>query len=78
MSPYAVEAGDRVLHVGVGAQYDMPTLAFRFFNVFGPLQAAGHAYAAVIPTFIDAAMGASRLWCTVMVSKLGTSRSWAP
>jgi UDP-glucose 4-epimerase len=36
--------------------YDLPTLAFRFFNVFGPLQAAGHAYAAAIPTFIDAAM----------------------
>src|SRR5690606_25655122 len=31
-------------------------LAFRFFNVFGPLQAAGHAYAAVIPSFIDAAL----------------------
>ena len=25
----------------------MPTLAFRFFNVFGPLQPAGHSYAAV-------------------------------
>ena len=24
-------------------------LAFRFFNVFGPLQAADHAYAAVVP-----------------------------
>jgi UDP-glucose 4-epimerase len=32
-------------------------LAFRFFNVFGPLQAAGHAYAAVIPAFVDAALG---------------------
>ena len=36
--------------------YGLPTLAFRFFNVYGPLQAAGHAYAAVIPTFIDAAI----------------------
>jgi UDP-glucose 4-epimerase len=36
--------------------YGVPTLAFRFFNVFGPLQAAGHAYAAAIPTFIDAAL----------------------
>ena len=36
--------------------YGLPTLAFRFFNVFGPLQAAGHAYAAAIPTFIDAAL----------------------
>ena len=29
--------------------YGLPTLAFRFFNVFGPLQPAGHAYAAVVP-----------------------------
>jgi len=36
--------------------YDMPALAFRFFNVFGPLQQAGHAYAAVVPAFIDAAL----------------------
>ncbi|MGQ0830457.1 MAG: NAD-dependent epimerase/dehydratase family protein [Microthrixaceae bacterium] len=31
-------------------------LALRFFNVFGPLQAAGHAYAAVIPSFVEAAL----------------------
>ena len=31
-------------------------LAFRFFNVFGPLQAAGHAYAAVVPAFVSAAI----------------------
>ncbi len=31
-------------------------LAFRFFNVFGPLQPAGHAYAAVVPAFVDAAL----------------------
>ena len=36
--------------------YGLGVLAFRFFNVFGPLQAAGHAYAAVIPSFIDNAM----------------------
>jgi UDP-glucose 4-epimerase len=36
--------------------YGMPVVAFRFFNVFGPLQAAGHAYAAVIPAFLDAAL----------------------
>ena len=34
--------------------YGLPVLPFRFFNVFGPLQAAGHAYAAVIPAFLDA------------------------
>ena len=35
---------------------DMPVLAFRFFNVFGPLQPADHIYAAVIPRFIEAAL----------------------
>jgi UDP-glucose 4-epimerase len=36
--------------------YGLGVLALRFFNVFGPLQAAGHAYAAVIPSFIDRAL----------------------
>lgn len=36
--------------------YGMDTLAFRFFNVFGPRQMPGHAYAAVIPAFVDAAL----------------------
>jgi len=31
-------------------------LAFRFLNVFGPLQPAGHAHAAVIPAFVDPAL----------------------
>jgi UDP-glucose 4-epimerase len=39
-----------------GTTYGLPTLAFRFFNVFGPLQPAGHAYAAVIPSFVHAAL----------------------
>ncbi len=34
--------------------YGLPTLAFRFFNVFGPMQAVGHAYAAIIPEFVSA------------------------
>ena len=36
--------------------YGLDTLAFRFFNVFGPHQPAGHAYAAVVPAFVDAAL----------------------
>jgi UDP-glucose 4-epimerase len=36
--------------------YRMPVLVFRFFNVYGPLQSSGHAYAAAIPAFIDAAL----------------------
>jgi UDP-glucose 4-epimerase len=32
--------------------FDLPTIAFRFFNIYGPLQSVGHAYAAAVPTFI--------------------------
>ena len=37
--------------------YGLETLAFRFFNVYGPRQRADHPYAAVIPRFIAAALG---------------------
>jgi len=36
--------------------YGLETIAFRFFNVFGPLQAPDHAYAAVVPAFLLAAL----------------------
>ena len=36
--------------------YGLDTIAFRFFNVFGPLQAPDHAYAAVVPAFLLAAL----------------------
>lgn len=36
--------------------FGLDVLAFRFFNVFGPLQMAGHAYAAVVPAFVSAAL----------------------
>jgi UDP-glucose 4-epimerase len=36
--------------------YGLATLPFRFFNVFGPRQAPGHAYAAVVPSFLSAAI----------------------
>ncbi|WP_040491437.1 NAD-dependent epimerase/dehydratase family protein [Ilumatobacter nonamiensis] len=39
-----------------GASYGLPVLPFRFFNVFGPKQPAGHVYAAVIPAFVDSAL----------------------
>lgn len=41
--------------------YGLPTLAFRFFNVFGPRQAPGHAYAAVVPAFVAAALAGEPL-----------------
>ena len=57
MSPYG---GSKLATEGYalawGATYGLPVLAFRFFNVFGPYQPAGHAYAAVIPAFVDAAL----------------------
>ena len=62
LSPYAAsklatEAG----LLAYGAAFGLPTLALRFFNVYGPLQSAGHPYAAVIPTFIAAALGGDPL-----------------
>lgn len=57
MSPYAVsKLATEGYAIAYGHSYNLPTLAFRFFNVYGPLQPAGHAYAAVIPAFIDAAL----------------------
>ncbi len=57
LSPYAASKlateayANAYLH-----SFGMDTLAFRFFNVFGPCQPAGHAYAAVVPAFVDAAL----------------------
>ncbi|MEO5746851.1 MAG: NAD-dependent epimerase/dehydratase family protein [Ornithinibacter sp.] len=57
ISPYAVsKQATEAYAMSFGHTYGLPTLAFRFFNVYGPLQAAGHAYAAVIPNFVDAAL----------------------
>jgi UDP-glucose 4-epimerase len=57
LSPYAVSKLATEAYAGAyTASFGLPTLAFRFFNVFGPLQAAGHAYAAVVPAFVDAAL----------------------
>ncbi len=57
LSPYAAnKLVTEGYALAYGSSYGMSTLAFRFFNVFGPLQAAGHAYAAVIPAFVSAAL----------------------
>jgi UDP-glucose 4-epimerase len=56
-SPYAVsKLATESYALAYTHSFDLPTLALRFFNVFGPLQTAGHAYAAVVPAFIDAAL----------------------
>lgn len=57
MSPYAVsKLAAESYALAYRSSYGLKTLAFRFFNVYGPGQSAGHAYAAVIPKFIAAAL----------------------
>jgi len=57
MSPYAVsKLATESYALAYQASYGIKTLAFRFFNVYGPNQAANHAYAAVIPKFLDATL----------------------
>jgi UDP-glucose 4-epimerase len=62
MSPYAVSklAGEQYA-MAFSQCYGLPVMPFRFFNVFGPLQPAGHAYAAVVPAFVSAALSGQPL-----------------
>lgn len=57
MSPYGVT---KVATEGYAIAYQhtfgLDTLALRFFNIFGPRQPAGHAYAAVVPAFVSASL----------------------
>jgi UDP-glucose 4-epimerase len=56
-SPYAAsKLATESYALSYAAVFDLKVLALRFFNVFGPLQTAGHAYAAVIPAFVSAAL----------------------
>lgn len=57
VSPYAVSklAGEHYM-LAYAYSYGLRVLPFRFFNVYGPLQPAGHIYAAAVPVFIDAAL----------------------
>jgi UDP-glucose 4-epimerase len=57
VSPYAAsKLAAESYALSYERSFGLPVLAFRFFNVFGPLQPAGHAYAAVVPTFISCAL----------------------
>jgi len=57
LSPYAAsKLAAESYALAYQQSFGVPALAFRFFNVFGPLQAAGHAYAAVVPAFVSAAL----------------------
>ncbi len=41
--------------------YGLSTVAYRFFNVYGPGQPADHAYAAVVPLFVEALLAGRSL-----------------
>lgn len=61
-SPYAAsKLAAEAYALAWADSYGLDVLAFRFFNVFGPLQQAGHAYAAVVPAFVDAALSGAPL-----------------
>ncbi|MEN4017611.1 MAG: SDR family oxidoreductase [Methanobacterium sp.] len=54
LSPYAVSKAAGELYCNVFSEiYDLPTVALRYFNVFGPRQDPDSQYAAVIPNFIE-------------------------
>ena len=58
LSPYAAsKVATEAYALAHARSFDLDVLTFRFFNVFGPLQPAGHPYAAVVPVFVDAALG---------------------
>ena len=62
MSPYAAsKLAAEALTLSWAHAYELPVLAFRFFNVFGPLQSPHHAYAAVVPRFVAAALAGEPL-----------------
>lgn len=57
LSPYAVsKLASEAYALAYHHSFGLDVLALRFFNVYGPLQRAGHAYAAVIPVFVEAAL----------------------
>ncbi|WP_045877701.1 NAD-dependent epimerase/dehydratase family protein [Pseudofrankia sp. DC12] len=56
-SPYAAsKLAAEAYALGFQASCGLPVLVARLFTVFGPFQSVGHAYTAVIPAFIDAAL----------------------
>src|SRR5207249_3819913 len=57
MSPYAAsKLAAESYALAYAASFSLDVLAVRFFNVYGPLQRADSAYAAVIPVFVTAAL----------------------
>lgn len=63
MSPYAVsKLATEQYTLAFQQSFGFDTVAFRFFNVYGPGQRAGHVYAAVIPTWVDALLRGEPVW----------------
>ena len=62
VSPYAAsKLATEAYAFSYARSFDLPVLVFRFFNVFGPLQSASHAYAAVVPAFVSCALAGKPL-----------------
>ena len=62
VSPYAAsKLATEAYALSYARSFGLPVLAFRFFNVFGPLQPATHAYAAVVPAFVSSALSGNPL-----------------
>lgn len=62
VSPYAVsKLATESYATAYQRCYDLPTLAFRFFNIYGPLQDPDHPYAAVVPAFTSAVVAGEPL-----------------
>jgi UDP-N-acetylglucosamine 4-epimerase len=61
LSPYAAsKASFEHLARAWNAAWGLHTVGLRFFNVFGPRQDPGGAYAAVVPRFVEAALDRRR------------------
>jgi UDP-glucose 4-epimerase len=57
VSPYAVsKLATEQYALAYAESFGLKTLPFRFFNVYGPMQKPGHAYAAVVPAFLHACL----------------------
>jgi UDP-glucose 4-epimerase len=62
VSPYAAsKLATESYALAHAASFGIGALALRFFNVYGPLQTAGHAYAAVVPAFVAAALAGEQV-----------------
>lgn len=62
VSPYAAsKLATEAYSLSYARSFGVPVLVFRFFNVFGPLQTASHAYAAVVPAFVSCALAGKSL-----------------